>query len=83
MRQTNIGDGLNGMINPNLDSNNPVILGIDDSQGDGHAVVADGYGYKSSTLYHHLNMGWDGEDDVWYNLPNIDALSIDPVSVFV
>ncbi len=74
----NIGDGLNGMINPNLDSGNPVILGIDDSQGDGHAVVADGYGYQSSTLYHHLNMGWDGDDDVWYNLPNIDALSIDP-----
>jgi predicted secreted protein len=39
--------------------------------------VADGYGYQSSTLYHHLNMGWDGSDDVWYNLPNIDASSID------
>ncbi len=70
-----IGTGLNAMINPNLDSGNPVILGIHDSSGlnGGHAVVADGYGYQSSTLYHHLNMGWDGEDDIWYNLPNIDA----------
>ncbi|MGD0573038.1 MAG: C10 family peptidase [Sedimentisphaerales bacterium] len=76
----NIGDGLNGMINPNLDYGNPVILGISDSSGDGHAVVADGYGYQSSTLYHHLNMGWDGDDDVWYNLPNIDAASIDPTA---
>jgi hypothetical protein len=74
---TNIGDGLNGMINPNLDYGNPVMLGISDSSGSGHAVVADGYGYQSSTLYHHLNMGWDGYDDVWYNLPNIDAASID------
>ena len=76
----NIGeDGLNGMINPNLDSGNPVILAIyNSSNNDGHAVVADGYGYQSSTLYHHLNMGWDGDDDVWYNLPNINALSIDP-----
>jgi len=73
----NIGDGLSGMINPNLDSGNPVMLGISDSSGGGHAVVADGYGYQSSTLYHHLNMGWDGYDDVWYNLPNIDASSID------
>ena len=76
----NIGDGLDGMINPNLDYGNPVILGISDFEGDGHAVVADGYGYQSSTLYHHLNMGWDGDDDVWYNLPNIDAASIDPTA---
>ncbi|MGD0552784.1 MAG: C10 family peptidase [Sedimentisphaerales bacterium] len=71
---TNIGDGLNGMINPNLDWGNPVILGISNSSdGSGHAIVADGYGYNSSTLYHHLNMGWDGEEDIWYNLPNIDS----------
>lgn len=71
-----IGTGLNAMVNPNLDFGNPVILGIYNSfdpTDSGHAVVADGYGYQSSTLYHHLNMGWDGEDDVWYNLPNIDA----------
>ncbi|MGD0551782.1 MAG: C10 family peptidase [Sedimentisphaerales bacterium] len=68
---SNVGDGLNGMINPNLDSGNPVMLGI--SGDGGHAIVADGYGYQSSTLYHHLNMGWDGEKDVWYNLPNVDT----------
>ncbi len=69
----NVGDGLNGMINPNLDYGNPVMLGI--SGDGGHAVVADGYGYQSSTLYHHLNMGWDGDEDIWYNLPNIDTSS--------
>jgi Peptidase C10 family/Spi protease inhibitor/Carboxypeptidase regulatory-like domain len=73
--ENNIRAGLNAMINPNLDSGNPVMLGIYNSSDNssGHAVVADGYGYQSSTLYHHLNMGWDGEDDIWYNLPNIDA----------
>ena len=67
----NIGAGLIGMINPNLDAKDPVIIGI---QGTGaHAVVCDGYGYNSSTLYHHLNMGWRGLYDAWYNLPNIDS----------
>jgi len=66
-----IGSGRTAMINTNLDWGNPVILGID---GDGgHAVVADGYGYNSSTLYHHVNLGWDGSDDAWYNLPIIDT----------
>ncbi len=67
-----IGSALIEMINPNLDAALPVILGIwrDES---GHAVVCDGYGYNTSTLYHHLNMGWEGHDDVWYNLPNVDA----------
>jgi len=65
---------LSAMINPNLDWGNPVILGISNSSnGSGHAVVADGYGYSSSTLYHHLNLGWAGTSDAWYNLPNIDA----------
>jgi len=67
----NIGDGLIEMINPNLDAKDPVIIGIQGAGG--HAVVCDGYGYNSSTLYHHLNMGWRGLYDAWYNLPNIDS----------
>ncbi len=61
------------IINPNLDANSPVILGIQDSYDiySGHAAVCDGYGYNSSTLYHHLNIGWYGIDNCWYNLPNI------------
>jgi len=69
----NIGPGLTGMTNPNLDAGYPVLLGIhtSDSGSAGHVIVADGYGYNSSTLYHHLNMGWTGQDDAWYNLPDI------------
>jgi hypothetical protein len=70
--QNNIGSGLIGMINPNLDYSSPVILGLFHI-GQGHAVVCDGYGYSASTLYHHLNMGWGGADDAWYNLPDVEA----------
>lgn len=71
-----IGENLNEMINPNLDGQLPVLLGVQRDNG-GHVVVCDGYGYNSSILYHHLNMGWGGTDNVWYNLPDIDTSSYD------
>jgi len=58
-------------INPNLDAGCPVLLAI--SGDGGHAIVCDGYGYNSSTPYHHLNLGWSGQATAWYNLPNIDT----------
>jgi hypothetical protein len=74
---SDIGAGLVDMINPNLDAGSPVLLAIfqitNGSYGAGHAIVADGYGYNDSTLYHHLNMGWDGLADAWYNLPSVNA----------
>jgi hypothetical protein len=68
----NVGAGLIGMINPNLDARLPVVFGIDNSAG-GHCIVCDGYGYDAySTMYYHLNMGWGGDDNAWYDLPIID-----------
>jgi len=67
------GPNLNNMINPNLDARFPVLLGIIDASTFGHEVVVDGYGYNSATLYHHLNLGWTGTADAWYNLPTITA----------
>ncbi len=71
-----LGAGLIAMVNPNLDAHHPVLLGIRgdiNGQIEGHEIVCDGYGYNLSTLYHHINMGWSGADDVWYALPHIDA----------
>jgi hypothetical protein len=68
----NIGSGLDAMVNSNLDAALPVALSVGGSSG-GHVVIADGYGYDSSTLYHHINMGWGGAYDAWYDLPYIDA----------
>jgi len=68
----NVGVGLIGMINPNLDARLPVVFGIDNSAG-GHCIVCDGYGYDALlTLYYHVNMGWGGDDNAWYDLPIID-----------
>ena len=63
------------MIFANLDAKCPVLLLI---TGDGgHAVVGDGYGFDSgegeNLPYVHLNMGWTGQCDVWYNLPYINT----------
>jgi hypothetical protein len=70
----NIGSGLEGMVNPNLDAGKPVVLSIKNEEAYvGHSILADGYGYSSSTPYHHLNMGWSGIDDAWYSLPIIDS----------
>jgi hypothetical protein len=72
---TNIsGSILTQMVNPNLDAGLPTLFAILNSGASvGHAIVCDGYGYQSDTLYHHLNMGWSGTDDAWYALPNIDG----------
>lgn len=74
------------IVHANLDAGRPVLFGIygftsghigDYSYWAGHAVVGDGYGYQSvdgeKTAYVHVNMGWGGVDDVWYNIPEIDA----------
>lgn len=63
-------DARNAMVNPNLDAGLPVLFGITGNSG-GHAIVGDGYGYQDGTMYHHLNMGWSGSSDLWYNLPDI------------
>jgi len=57
----------------NLDAGCPVMLLI--TGNGGHAVVADGYGYSGDEkdAYVHLNMGWAGQCDVWYNLPLINT----------
>ena len=66
------GADLLNMINPNLDARLPVMIGIEPDGG--HCLVCDGYGYSSSTLFHHVNMGWAGDDDIWYALPDVDTV---------
>ena len=71
----------NKIIYANLDAKRPVQLAIYgwDSDGDwaGHSVVCDGYGFVAidgvETEFAHVNMGWAGTDDMWYNIPEINA----------
>lgn len=50
----------------NFDAGLPVFMGIP-----GHQIVADGYGFNNGYEYVHLNMGWAGSSDYWYNLPEM------------
>jgi len=78
------GADFNSMVNSNLDANYPVLLGIS-GPSSAHTVVCDGYGYNgSTTLYHHLNMGWGGYYDIWYALPDIGTShGYDTVDIYV
>ncbi|HOX57163.1 MAG TPA: C10 family peptidase [Candidatus Paceibacterota bacterium] len=73
---SDIGANLINMVNPNLDARYPVVLGIKGPSG-GHAVLADGYGYSDSTLFHHLNLGWSGAASAWYALPIVETSNYD------
>lgn len=59
-------DRFKSIIVPNCDAGLPVLVSVP-----GHAIVADGYGYDSNLFYVHLNMGWDGSDNLWYNPPTV------------
>ena len=61
-------------IRANLDAGLPVVLSIFPTPAtEGHVVVCDGYGYDIGTLYDHLNFGWGGLANTWYNLPDAKA----------
>ena len=82
---TNIPEtALMNMVNPNLHARYPVLLGLLGPQ-DGQVVVCDGYGYENQSynaaMYHHLNMGWGGNDDAWYNLPSLPSAPPDYYTV--
>ena len=67
-------DIVENAILANLDAGCPVMLGISSSATEeGHAILADGYGYDGGTLFCHLNMGWSGSCDFWYSLPSVEA----------
>ena len=63
------------LLRSNLDAGLPVVLDIA-STTEAHSVVGDGYGYQDGALYIHVNMGWSGRHDAWYNMPDIDTPQI-------
>lgn len=57
---------------PLLDSNmvwaRPVVLAIGSSSGAGHSIICDGLKIENGTYYYHLNMGWWGSSNGWYQI---------------
>lgn len=68
MTDSALGGAARSALYANFDAGLPVFMGIP-----GHQIVADGYGWNNDTEYVHLNMGWAGQCDVWYNLPNMES----------
>lgn len=76
--ESGLSDGavLQNAVCSNLDAGYPVTFGICYSdywgrKSDRHDVVGDGYGYNGGMAYMHLNLGWAGQDDLWYAIPEI------------
>lgn len=66
MDDTDLANASRSTLYSNFDAGLPVFMGIP-----GHQIVADGYGWNNELEYVHLNMGWAGQDDFWYNLPEM------------
>ena len=62
----------------NLDARRPVGVSISSILpellgGEGHAIVCDGYGRLDGRWYYHMNYGWAGSADAWYNCEEVFA----------
>lgn len=55
-------------LDTSLRHNIPAQFAIYTSGGAGHAVVGDGIKYIGNEKYYHLNMGWWGDDNSWYQI---------------
>jgi hypothetical protein len=58
-------------IAADIDANKPVFYAMWQADGsEGHAVVCDGYQNGDEI---HLNLGWSGSGNAWYNLDSVSA----------
>lgn len=67
---------LPGIINNELNAGKPVVAYFDDILGirlvrNGHAVVIDGKAIFNNDEFVHVNFGWGGKSDGWYNLKDL------------
>ncbi len=56
------------LIKSQIDSRCPILYYFDNNDTFGHACVIDGYTFFDSDFLVHLNLGWGGYMDGWYNL---------------
>jgi hypothetical protein len=64
-------------LRTSLDAGLPAIQNIFTEDRTGHSIVVDGYGATAGARYHHLNLGWSGHNDAWYNFPPVDVVMSD------
>ena len=70
---------LESIVLANLEYKKPLALGLGVSSDpdSGHCVIADGYGYKGSDVFIHINLGWrENSSDGWYCLPKVREFDV-------
>jgi hypothetical protein len=56
-------------IRENIRNGYPVTIAISKTNGEGHAMVCDGYGFDAGqSKFYHLQFGWWGQSNGWYNI---------------
>ena len=61
-------DEVISLVKQEIDASRPLMLYFDNGDDWGHAAVLDGYVERGDQFIVHLNMGWGGRYDGWYDL---------------
>ena len=61
-----IGNDFYTILSDDMVNGRPAMISILGG-AEGHCIIVDGW--NSDTDYYHLNMGWNGNSDGWYSLP--------------
>ena len=60
--------GVTSLVRTEIGARRPLMLYFDDGKDFGHAAVIDGFVETREAFLVHLNMGWGGRHDGWYDL---------------
>ena len=62
------------MIVDELNAMRPLLYGGYNTDGGGHSFILDGYQVtEEGGLLYHFNYGWEGQDDGWFDLNNLQS----------
>ena len=61
-------DSIAALVRTQIDAARPLMIYFDNGKDFGHAAVLDGYTEQNDAFLVHLNMGWGGRHDGWYDL---------------
>jgi hypothetical protein len=59
---------IESLVRTEIDAGRPLMIYFDNGKDFGHAAVLDGYTEQNDAFLVHLNMGWGGRHDGWYDL---------------
>lgn len=60
-------DEISRFLKSEIDQGRPLMLYFDNGKDWGHAAVMDGYVEDGARLLVHLNLGWEGREDGWFD----------------